>query len=224
MLINRNRPFERRPPSKDAKIIYIFCEGAYRELRYFQYFQELDSRIHLEVYRLDPHEDNSPLGLLQIAEKALIASEENPNPKFTLQEGDEVWIVLDTDPDKLDTRKPQIEAVRATVAGRELWNLVESNPCFEVWLYYHGKDEIYEFDGKESSGSWKTILNEVFKGGFDIRKHPIFIEDAKIRAEANFEIGEDGRPKVGSTEMHRLAESILNLLGETIREGREKLP
>lgn len=224
MLINRNRLFERRPPTKEAKIIYIFCEGAYTEPRYFQYFREMDSRIRLEVYPLDSHENNSPLGLLQIADRDLIASEENPSPRFSLQEGDEVWIVLDTDPDKENTRRPQIETVKAAVAGRERWSLVESNPCFEVWLYYHGREEVEAFEGMELSKSWKTLLNEVFKGGFDHRKHPIFIEDAKRRAKVKFELGEDGRPKVGSTEMHRLAKSILHLLGETIREGRAKLP
>lgn len=224
MLLSRNRLFERREPSKEAKIIYIFCEGRDREYWYFQYFREMDSRIHLEIYQLDPHENNSPFGLLQIAEKALIASEVNPTPKFTLQDQDEVWIVLDTDPDEENTRRPQIETVKAAVAGRERWSLVESNPCFEVWLYYHGREEVEPFEGMEQSKNWKTLLNEVFKGGFDHRKHPVFIEDAKRRAEAKFEAGEDGRPKVGSTEMHRLAASILQLLGEAIREGRAKLP
>lgn len=224
MLLSRNRLFGRREPSKEAKIIYIFCEGRDREYWYFQYFREMDSRIHLEVYPLDSHENNSPLGLLQIAERDLIASEENPSPKFSLQEEDEVWIVLDTDPDKENTRRPQIETVKAAVAGRERWDLVESNPCFEVWLYYHGREEVEPFEGMEQSKSWKTLLNEVFKGGFDHRKHPILIEDAKRRAEAKFELGEDGRPKVGSTEMHCLAASILHLLGETIREGRTKQP
>lgn len=223
MLLSRNRLFERKPPSREAKIIYIFCEGADTELRYFQYFQEMDSRIHLEIYKLHPHEDNSPSGLLQIAEEALIASEENPTPKFTLQEDDEVWIVLDSDPDKADTRKPQIVTIRAVIEARERWQVVESNPCFEVWLYFHGKDVVEKFDEIEFSRTWKALLNEVFKGGFDLRKHPIFIEDAKRRAEAKFELGEDGSPKIGSTEVFRLAESILRLLGDEIREVREKL-
>lgn len=224
MLLSRDRLFERRPPSREAKIIYIFCEGADTELRYFQYFQEMDSRIHLEIYKLHPHEDNSPLGLLHIAEEALIVSAGNPMPKFTLQEGDEIWIVLDSDPDKDGSRKPQIAAVRSAIAGREPWQVVESNPCFEVWLYYHAKDEVETFDEIELSRGWKGLLNEVFKGGFDLRKHPIFIEDAKRRAEANFELGEDGHPKIGSTEVYRLADSILRLLGDEIREVRAKLP
>lgn len=55
MLLSRDRLFERKAPTREAKIIYIFCEGANRELRYFQYFREMDSRIHLEIYELHSH-------------------------------------------------------------------------------------------------------------------------------------------------------------------------
>jgi hypothetical protein len=224
MLLSRNRLFGRKAPSREAKIIYIFCEGADRELRYFQYFQGMDSRIHLEIHELHPHEDNSPLGLFQIATIALIASEENPNPKFNLQEQDEVWIVLDSDPDREDSRKPQITIVKAEVKERKGWFVVESNPCFEVWLYYHGREEVEEFEDKEKCKSWKGVVNSVLAGGFDPRKHPIFIQDAKRRAEVKFELGEDGHPKIGSTEVYRLADSILRLLGDEIREVRTKRP
>jgi hypothetical protein len=53
-MILTNRLFERVPPSREAKSIYIFCEGAKREYDYFEYFKQLDSRINIEVYKLDP--------------------------------------------------------------------------------------------------------------------------------------------------------------------------
>lgn len=55
-MILKNRLFERVPPSRKAKSIYIFCEGARREFDYFEYFKELDSRINIEIYQLHPHE------------------------------------------------------------------------------------------------------------------------------------------------------------------------
>ena len=66
-----NRLFERQPPSREAKSIYIFCEGVKREYQYFKYFVEMDSRINIEPYRLHPHEDNSPLGLLNIGKSCI---------------------------------------------------------------------------------------------------------------------------------------------------------
>lgn len=223
MLLSRDRLFERKAPTREAKIIYIFCEGANRELRYFQYFREMDSRIHLEIYELHSHEDNSPEGLLRIAQACLLETDENPNAKYNFQDQDEVWIVLDTDPDQAASRKPQITRVKSEVENRERWQLVESNPCFEVWLYFHGRDAVQEFEGNTGCKPWKSLVNEVLSGGFDPRKHPIFIDEAKRRAELTFELGEDGRPKIGSTEVFRLAASILQLLGEKIREVRGEM-
>lgn len=69
-MILTNRLFKRREPFKEAKCIYIFCEGAKREFQYFNFFKEIDSRINIEIYSLDSNEDNSPLGLYKIAEKS----------------------------------------------------------------------------------------------------------------------------------------------------------
>lgn len=222
MIITR-RLFERRPPSREAKIIYIFCEGAKRELAYFQYFKEMDSRINLEIYELDAHEDNSPLGLLQIAKNCILVTDDNPEPKYNLQNQDEVWIVLDSDPDQGNSRTPQISAIKSEIESHDRWSLVESNPCFEVWLYYHGQAEFADFEGMEACKSWKQKVNSLLAGGFDSRKHPIHIADATANAKANFLLDEGGNLKIGSTEIYRLSESMLRLLGDRIRDAKAKL-
>ena len=145
-MILTNRKFVREQPSREAKSIYIFCEGAKREYQYFNYFKEMDSRINVEIYKLHPHEDNSPLGLLSIAKKCIVLNENNPKPKYTFQKNDEVWIVLDTDKDEDESRKPQIKKIIVELESFSNWNLVQSNPCFEVWLFYHleSKKPIFE--------------------------------------------------------------------------------
>jgi hypothetical protein len=183
----------------------------------------MDSRIHLEIYELNPHEDNSPRGMLGIAKSCLLASADNPTPKYSLQNGDEVWIVLDTDPDFASSRKPQIAAVKADIQAYNSWSLVESNPCFEVWLYYHGNEPMDNLIGMEACGSWKTILNTAFSGGFDTRKHPIFIEEATRRARASHSLDGNGDLAPGSTEVYRLSESMLKPLAEKIRDVRNSL-
>ncbi len=40
-MILTNRLFEREQPSREARSIYIFCEGARREYQYFEYFKEI---------------------------------------------------------------------------------------------------------------------------------------------------------------------------------------
>lgn len=210
-MILTNRLFERVAPSREAKSIYIFYEGAKREYAYFQYFRELDSRINIEVYRLHPHENNSPSGLLNIAERSIIKSKENPNPKYTFIDGDEIWIVLDTDKDKNESRLPQIQRIQAKCDEQTAWHLAQSNPCFEVWLFYHSNSAKPFFDNSEKCSEWKKLVNDTIKGGFDSRSHPLFIETASINAKNNYKI-ENGSLNIGSTDVYSLANSIIPLV------------
>lgn len=221
-MIQTNRLFEREEPCREAKSIYIFCEGVRREYKYFTYFKEMDSRINVEIYKLDPHEDNSPRGLLRIAENCIIKSEENPKPKYMFQENDEVWIVLDTDIDKLGTRKPQIVEVKEECNQMASWFVTESNPCFEVWLYYHLSAEKPDFKEIEKSAAWKIFVNDFIEGGFDSRKHPVYIENASKNAEKNYEI-DNGAPNTGSTEVFRLANSIIPLVESKIKKVLDEI-
>ncbi len=121
-MILTNRLFKRKLPDREAKSIYIFCEGAKREYQYFDYFKELDSRINVEIYKLHPEEDNSPLGLLKIAQKCIDANNlHNPHPKYSFQHNDEVWIVIDIDKDKKNTRTPQIHTIIHECNKRADW-------------------------------------------------------------------------------------------------------
>lgn len=215
-MILTNRLFDRVTPSREAKSIYIFCEGAKRELDYFEYFKELDSRINIEVYELHPHEDNSPLGLLRIAEKCILKTEANPNPKYNYIEGDEVWIVLDIDKDKHESREPQIQLVLERCNKTANWNLAQSNPCFEVWLYYHSNSKRIDFESSEKCSNWKQLVNDSIKGGFDSRRHPILIETASVNAENNFQL-ENGKLNIGSTEVYNLANSIIPLINDKLK-------
>ena len=216
-MILTNRLFERVPPSREAKSIYIFSEGAKREYQYFEYFREFDSRINIEVYKLHPHEDNSPLGLLRIAEKCILKTEINPNPKYNFIEGDEVWIVLDIDKDRDESRLPQIEDVQKRCAELDNWNLIKSNPCFEVWLYYHLHAKKPVIEDADKCSEWKSFVNNSVKGGFDSRKHPIFIETAAKNAKNNYKV-ENNTPDIGSTEVFYLADTIVPLLSVKIKK------
>lgn len=210
-----NRLFERQPPSREAKSIYIFCEGAKREYQYFKYFIEMDSRINVEVYKLHPHENNSPIGLLNIAKSCILLSDENQSPKYNFQKNDEVWIIIDVDKDKEDSRKPQIQEIKVFCNQNKDWFILQSNPCFEVWLYYHLFDNRQSFEEDEKCSQWKNHLNDAIQGGFDSRRHPIFIQKAIKNSKSNFESNDD-EPLKGCTEVYELGESMLTVLKEKI--------
>lgn len=219
-MILKNKLFTRMPPSREAISIYIFCEGVKREVEYFTYFKELDSRINIEVYPLASHEDNSPLGLFKITEKCLVRTENNPNPKYEFLVNDKVWIVLDTDQDKSDSRKPQILAIRNECKSHN-WNIAESNPCFEGWLFNHLCDRAPELENKPKCESWKRLLSNQHAGGFDSRKHPIYIKDAIENSKKGF-LETNEIPDVGFTQVFRLGEIIYQLTKEKVESVRRE--
>ncbi|WP_337043100.1 RloB family protein [Emticicia sp. 17c] len=208
-MLLRNRLFKREEPDMSAAKIYIFCEGKDREYNYFKYFEGIDSRLNLVIYKLDGTEDNSPSGLLKLAEESLIKTEDNPKPLYDYRpDQDNVWIVLDTDRDKFDSRKNALVEVRQNCKEKN-WGVAQSNPCFEVWLYYHQESTKPTFDEIEVPNKWKEHLGKVFSGGFDTRKHPLLIQTAIVNAEQHFQQNEHGFPDIATTEVFRLAQHIL---------------
>lgn len=201
-MILTNRLFTRRDPDRDAKSIYIFCEGKKREYQYFRYFRRIDSRINIEVYPLENDDNNSPTGLYKIAQNSLLVSKDNPASKYEFISGDEVWFVIDTD--KWGEKTTEL---RSLSKQHEDWNVAQSNPCFEVWLYYHLFDTKASFAWIELCQEWKTGLSTLISGGFDSKKHPIHIGRAIGNSKKLYE-ATDGTPLPGSTEVYRLAESI----------------
>lgn len=221
-MILKNRLFEREEPSEEAKSIFVFCEGSRREYDYFRYFKEIDSRINVEVYKLHPHEDNSPRGLLNIAKDSIIKSEHNSEPRYDFQDGDQVWLVFDIDPDKFDSREGQIHTILEEIDSMNGWEIARSNPCFEVWLYYHTLSKPPELQNPLTCSEWKTCVNNAFSGGFDSRKHPLLIEDAVRNSKVNFKItGSELYP--ASTEVYIVGESILNIVQDKIQHARKRL-
>ena len=199
--------YTREEPSRDAKLIIIYCEGKKREKQYFNYFSEISSKIRLEVEAPSHHDNTSPLGLYAKAISQIIKSGENPNPKYEMD--DEVWFVIDT-----DDWGNQIQELRDNCLKQTNWNVAQSNPCFEVWLSYH-ISEFEAFDNMESSKAWKQYLNSKIIGGFDSKKHSILIEIAIKNAKNKF----DKKIDIGSTEVFKLAENFYPFIEDRIKEA-----
>jgi hypothetical protein len=201
-MILTNRLFTRREPELDAKSVYIFCEGKKREYQYFQYFKGIDSKINVVVYPLQDNEDNSPTGLYKIATYCLVKSESNPSPAYELIDGDVVWFVIDT-----DKWEGKVVELRALCADHHDWQIAQSNPCFEVWLYHHLFAEKASFNWMEQCVEWKGFLGQKIPGGFDSKRHPIYLKDAIENASNNFS-ETDGQPDVSTTQVFQLGEVI----------------
>lgn len=214
-MIVKHRLFERRTPSRDAKLFIICCEGNKREPQYFTYFQEISSNIRLEIIKPESDSNNSPTGLFDQAVQEL-CSDESTFLEYELTENDEVWFVIDT-----DSWGEKILELRKSCSKKN-WHVAQSNPCFEVWLYYHKFKEKPNFVDMHLSAAWKEYIDGIFPGGFDSRKHPIFIYEAITNAKENF-MSENSSPQFCSTEVCFLAEKFYPYVKEEINRARQML-
>ena len=199
--MNRNRGKAKLEGEKEGKLFYLFCEGKVRETQYFDYFVKVlkVSQVKIHIAPV-PEGSHTPAALLDYAIKFIEEKEVKNEFWSTI---DEVWIVLDTD----TVPNVVLSNVRAEVAKKS-WFIAQSNPCFEVWLYYHHRNQK---PPRLASTKWKRYLNDEVPGGFNSNRHPCLIETAIINSAANFSCSTEG-PDMECTEVHLLAEKILPLV------------
>jgi hypothetical protein len=201
--LSRHKVYEKVEPFKDAKKIYIFCEGD-REVNYFKFFQGFASNIDIIPI---PNENgkSDPTKLKAQAEQSL----GNNFLSLSKELEDEVWFVIDTDRwnegNKIDDLRKFVKEKRLTYNG---WFVAQSNPSFEIWLFYHFNSEKPIVGEVEAAQSFKDFVATKIKGGFDNRSMPLEIQQATLNAEKNFEI-ENEQPKLYSTEIFNLAKQII---------------
>jgi len=136
--LSRNKIYKKIEPFKNAKKIYIFCEGERREIDYFKYFQGFASNIDIIPIPND-NGKSDPIKLKENAEVLFYGnSPTKPIYNLSTELKDEVWFVIDTDRwnegDKINFLKKFTEEKNKNYHG---WFVVQSNPSFEIWLYYH---------------------------------------------------------------------------------------
>jgi len=203
--LSRNKVYKKFEPFKNAKKIYIFCEGERKEIDYFKFFQGFASNIDIIPIPND-NGKSDPTKLKAQAELSI----ENNSISLSQELLDEVWFVIDTDRwnegNKIDELKAFVEEKKESYNG---WYVAQSNPSFEIWLYYHFSSEKPNNEEVVAFASFKEFVATKIKGGFDNRSMPLEIQQATSNAENAFE-SENGQPKIYSTEVFILAKQIIN--------------
>jgi hypothetical protein len=190
---------------RDYKLFAIACEGGKREPGYFNVFQHLSRKIKVDVienYVTDEEmfrkfETNSaPRWVLDRAMRYI--------EKNDLKDEDDLWFVIDRD----RWTDSQIRELASFCEKYPNWHIVISNPCFEVWLYFHKKADI-ESSTSVSCNNFKKEISNLERGGY----HPLkFIPDfpkATINAKANDSDKKHFMPKTKETKVYLLAEAIM---------------
>lgn len=214
-MITRRKDYAKREPLKDASKIYIISEGTVSEIKYFNFFTGLSSNLQLIVVPSEKGSD--PLKLMELGIEKLISDQRIYNLDYS--ERDQIWFVIDTDtweqegkitplrefcalqnsiiPQKFDEVKPY-----------SAWNVAQSNPCFEVWLYYHHYEEVVEEECVKDEPNIKRYIDSLILGGFDYDCDPVKISSAIKRAEDSFRLDANQKIDWFSTEVFRLGKEI----------------
>ena len=205
----RSRRYERQEPLRDSRKIYIYCEGNKREFDYFRFFCGLSSNVNIIPI---PSKDGKtdPEKLMEAAQEEF-GINSDVSPKFTLDvsQQDNVWFVIDTDSwgSKITDLRNFCKSQNAGL-DNEAWYVSQSNPSFEIWLYYHKFSEKPVKNDVDKYSSIKEFVDAQIPGGFDSRKHPAMIEAASQNAKATYE-EENQVLKLYSTEVFKLGQVIL---------------
>ncbi len=219
-VIPRPISYSREEASRDAKKIYIFCEGK-KEQSYFRFFQELSS--NLNIISIKTKDDKSAPALL-----VKDAKEKLHNGELCLERelNDEVWFVVDTDEWRDDG---QLQTLKNFIQNQNkdgnAWHVAISNRSFEIWHYYHlvsSKPNLTEWNSSEQT--FKQFIASEIKSrsksknnGFHKKDIPLGFKQAIQNAQKHFECDEEGYPKLFSTEVYCLANVILPFVEDKLK-------
>lgn len=190
---------------RDYKLFAISCEGRRREPDYFKIFQHLSNKIKVDVIQdyvnddemLQKHKnDSAPKWVL---DRALRYIEKND-----LKSEDDLWFVIDKD----RWSDVQLRELFEYCNNYPNWNLVISNPCFEVWLYFHKKPNI-TLSTSNNCSEFKTEISKFTKEGYNAHKYLLNIKDAVNNAKAKDSDPNHFLPKSKETKVYKLGEAIL---------------
>jgi hypothetical protein len=201
--------YEKKAPFRDAFFFIIVCEGKNREPDYFRFFDGMSSRV--KIVPVESGAGSAPKLLIENA----LAKEEELDANA---EKDRVWFAIDT-----DRWREQLHEIRQECDKHPHWRVAQSNPCFEVWLYFHAKTQLPVLENIAQCNSWKPHLPSIIQGGFNPDYHPIAIETAITNAKAVYK-STGYFPDPGSTELWKLGEDLLPLVKKELEKLKDKFP
>lgn len=201
--------YEKRISFRDAFFLIIVCEGQNREPDYFSFFDGISPRV--KIVAVESEGNGSPGKLIEIAinkEKELDAHAER----------DRLWFVIDT-----DKWREQLHEIRKECVEHPHWKVAQSNPCFEVWLYFHAKNQLPGLPNITQCNNWKSHLPQIISGGFNSDFHPIAIETAIVHSKTLYR-GNGYFPEPGSTQLWELGEELLPLIKKELDALKPRFP
>ena len=209
----KKRGYKREIPltlDRDYKLFAIACEGSKREPDYFNVFQYISTKIKVDVIESvvsdeemgNKHENKSaPLWVLDRAITYI--------KKEGLSDEDDLWFVLDKD----RWSEEQLRLIAQYCKDYPNWHIVISNPCFEVWLYFHKKADI-SISTSNTCSDFKYEISTLERGGYHPYKFIPSFENAIANAKAGDTDKDHFLPRNKETKVYQLGEALMEIIGK----------
>lgn len=211
-------------PSVETSIIFIISGGEKRERQYFtmlkdKYITRL--RLFFSSVKDNGMNPDEMLDFLNngLKEQRFVTYE---GKEIHYVDGDRIYLIND-----MDHFHNDLIRLKPITDKRAVW--IVSNPCFEIWLYYHYYDNpdkdlndcVKEEPQKRSS--WlKTRLATLRNGGIDPRKSLSKIKTAIDVSKKHFSLDDNALPTLFSTEMFKVGEDIIGSMGQDFDDMIER--
>ena len=230
-MITRERIFGKKEPNKYSRKIYIICEGAIDEPKYYGFYEGLSSNLNVITIPSEEGETD-PDKLAALADNIFFWESNRYSLDYT--QGDRIWFVVDTDRwekegkiarlrDFCKRKNGEMKDTYTELPPYMAWNTAQSNPCFEIWLYYHIYSNLPEEDEVQKAASFKQYVNDRIVGGFNYGTDPVRLKNAIENAEANYKLLEDGHLALYATELLFLGKEIYGFVSDELEKLYNKL-
>ena len=211
--MRKKRGYKRDIPQnlvRDYKLFAISCEGGKREPNYFSLFEQISGKIKVDIIEdiISDDEMQSKYQTKSAPRWVLDRAVKYIDSEGLINE-DDLWFVIDTD----NWSDEQLRNIADYCKDYPNWHIVISNPCFEVWLYFHKKPSFNNCD-KLTCNKLKTEVAKLEKGGYHPNKFIPFFFDAIINAKNNDTNINHFMPNNCETKMYQLGEALIQVIGK----------
>ncbi|MDE5821793.1 MAG: RloB family protein [Paramuribaculum sp.] len=197
--------------------MFLVSGGEKRERDYIKYLESNASRRLRVVFISKKGQGLTPTQMLKEVEESIEEEcfQDYYGHLSYLSNEDIIYLISDVDQYGEDLK-------RHLGNSNHRYKWIISNPAFEVWLYYHFYDtptfieEAANIPIAQRSQWLKDKLHKLreSEGGVNASEALKLVEIAVKNSKMNYNENEDKLPSLFSTQMHIVAEHILNLLDD----------
>lgn len=195
---------------RDYKLFAVACEGSKREPAYFNLFKHMSRRITVDIIEdIVSEEEMNAKHSQKSAPKWVLDRAVKYIEKEGLSDEDDLWFVIDKD----RWSDEQLREIARYCETYPNWHIVISNPCFEVWLYFHKRADI-KSSTSETCNQYKREISNFVSGGYHPYKFIRNINDAIINAKNVDSDLNHFLPNHKETKVYQLGETLIEFIGK----------